>query len=277
MKRALAALFLLGNVGNSQISFDVVSVKPAAPSAGMSGGERGGPGTADPERWTLAETTLRNLILRAYGLEAYQFEGPGWSLESRYDVEAKLSPGTSSDAFREMLRSMLRDRFSLHYHFTDKEIVVSHLIAAKGGLKLRPPSRTVSGTEQPGSSTHLTRLTVDSHGFPVLSQGMTLSMSNGRSRCHFNAITMTAFAKVIAAQIGEPVFNDTGLSGEYLVDLFWVNEERLPAAADDPYGGANGPSLSRALTDQLGLSLTRRKRPVKTFVVDSALKTPLEN
>jgi uncharacterized protein (TIGR03435 family) len=103
----------------------------------MRGRVQGGPGTTDPDRWSSIDTTLRNLVLRAYGLKDYQFAGPAWAEERRFDVEAKLPRGTDMDRFRVMLQTLLEERFQLKCHFERKEILARELTIAKGGAKLQ--------------------------------------------------------------------------------------------------------------------------------------------
>jgi uncharacterized protein (TIGR03435 family) len=88
---------------------------------------------------------------------------------------------------------------------------------------------------------------------------------------------MAEFATMLSSQINQPVFDLTGLAGEYEIDLYWINEERLPAAAEDPYGGLNGPAIVAALKDQLGLRLENRKRTIDVLALDDALRVPTEN
>jgi uncharacterized protein (TIGR03435 family) len=55
-----------------------------------------------------------------------------------------------------------------------------------------------------------------------------------------------------------PGIDKTGLTGEYDFKLAWDE--------------ANGPDLSTALREQLGLRMESEKVPISTFVVDSAEK-----
>jgi hypothetical protein len=77
-------------------SFEVASVKPAAPQVGdvspaippsgeqvigmrvMFTGPRGGPGGSDPGRITYLGMSMKSLLLAAYGVKAYQLSGPSW-------------------------------------------------------------------------------------------------------------------------------------------------------------------------------------------------------
>jgi uncharacterized protein (TIGR03435 family) len=65
--------------------------------------------------------------------------------------------------------------------------------------------------------------------------------------------------------LGRTVIDNTGLQGNYKVDLTW--------AADDQ---TSGPSLFTAIQEQLGLKLEPTRGPVETLVIDHAEK-PSEN
>jgi len=243
----------------------------------MRGRVEGGPGTTDPDRWLSIDTTLRNLVLRAYGLKDYQFAGPAWAEERRFDIEAKLPRGTDMARFRVMLQTLLEERFKLKCHFERKEILAGELTIAKGGAKLKESRPDIVSGPALSRGSRPVSERLDRYGFPILPPGATVSMSNGRSRCHFARIGMAEFATMLSAQINQPVFDLTGLAGEYEIDLYWINEERLPPAGEDSYGGPNGPAIVAALKDQLGLKLENRKRTIDVLALDGALRVPTEN
>jgi uncharacterized protein (TIGR03435 family) len=90
--------------------FDVVSLKPAV-SAGPAApprlmGMRRSPGRIDVGSWS-----VKQLILRAYGLWPSQLSGPEWMDAARYDLSAKLPSGAKPEQLPEMLQHMLADRF----------------------------------------------------------------------------------------------------------------------------------------------------------------------
>jgi uncharacterized protein (TIGR03435 family) len=62
----------------------------------------------------------------------------------------------------------------------------------------------------------------------------------------------------VLSRMGAPVVDKTGLTGEYDFTLAWDDE--------------NGPALSSAVRDQLGLVIKPEKIPVSTLIVDSAEK-----
>jgi uncharacterized protein (TIGR03435 family) len=69
-----------------------------------------------------------------------------------------------------------------------------------------------------------------------------------------------------------PIFDRTGLSGQFETKLEWKVARQLQSKDD-----SDGPSLFTALEEQLGLKLEARKGPVDILIVDSAEKIPTEN
>ena len=143
---AISALFLSSQCfaqPPGKPAFEAVSIRPGSGRPvdvkGMLvvGMMRGGPGTPDPERLTGNSVTLRDLMLSAYAVPRQQLAGPGWIETTRYDINAKIPPGTTTDQFRLMLQAMLEDRFMLKLHHETRTIPAYNLVVAKGGLKLR--------------------------------------------------------------------------------------------------------------------------------------------
>lgn len=69
---------------------------------------------------------------------------------------------------------------------------------------------------------------------------------------------MSVLANVLSNIGPGPVVDQTGLRGEYDFTLSWDE--------------TNGPVLTTALQEQLGLKLEPQKVPVPQFVIDSAEK-----
>jgi uncharacterized protein (TIGR03435 family) len=70
--------------------------------------------------------------------------------------------------------------------------------------------------------------------------------------------TMARVADLLTQLSGGPVVNQTGLDGVYDFTLSWNDED--------------GPTLTTAVQEQLGLRLQAQKVPVSLFVVESAQK-----
>jgi len=73
---------------------------------------------------------------------------------------------------------------------------------------------------------------------------------------------MEDFAYSLRRQLGRPVIDRTGLTGEFDLDLTWSSEQ----AAD-----SNEPSVFTAL-QKIGLRLVSMKGPVEMIVIDEVEK-----
>ena len=76
-----------------KLEFEVASIKRSAlPGRGASRlGRQGGPGSGDPGRVSYAFSTIRDLIVDAYGVKPSQVSGgPKWLDSERFDIMAKF-------------------------------------------------------------------------------------------------------------------------------------------------------------------------------------------
>jgi uncharacterized protein (TIGR03435 family) len=228
--------------------FEAVSVKPNK-SINYSSSF-----TTDPGRLTAMNVSLKDLIVRAYGVQDFQVEGPDWLGSERFDVSATFPQPPSKDkeksaaAFGAMMQAMLADRFQLMVHRELKTRPVYGLMVGKSGIKFKKApesdcgshSRKVSGNHYVGT-----------------------------------CVSMDSFAAFLATRrrdlpVDLPVLDMTGLNGFYNLTLDWVRE---PAVGDSQAG----VTLLVALQEQLGLKLETRSAPIEIVVVDHAQRAPSEN
>ena len=232
--------------------FEAVVVKP---SHSLSNGSSS---RGDRSQWTATNESLKNLIMRAYGVRDYQVEGPDWLASTRFDIAAKYPAGMPKDGDRylaaqqAMMRKMLRDSFKLAVHRDSKVFPVYGLVVVKRGIKFKPAADTGSDIQ---------------------------NSDNG----HFTGtcVSMSAFAAFLARREDQPVLDMTGLKGCYDLTMDWVPQPRQRAggAGDTPIETdlQKGPTLEDAIQEQLGLKLEARKAPIEILVVDHAERVPLEN
>jgi uncharacterized protein (TIGR03435 family) len=241
---ALAAAILLGLAAWGLLAqpqpvrkFEAVTIKPNELGGGHSHSH-----TSDG-RWNASMTT-KSLIEFAFGIRSFQLEGgPGWLDEKNYDFVATTGDATPlmDRNLRPYLQSLLRDRFHLVYHRTQKEFSVYALVTARGGPKLTP-----STGDEKDSGTH-------SNG------------NHGIVHMTGTNLTMAGFASFLARQMDRPVIDRTGIPGTYDVKLDWSTGD-----ADTTL-----PTVFSALQEQLGLRLESGKGPVEILVIDSVdLPTP---
>jgi len=124
----LAGWAALGQTA-APLSFEVASVKPAAPGQWRES-------KAGVDRIDFPNATLRYCIAFSYDLKEYQISGPSWLGELRYDIVAKGPVGTRRDQLPGMMQVLLAQRFGLQAHNETKEFSVFALVVGKNGPKL---------------------------------------------------------------------------------------------------------------------------------------------
>jgi bla regulator protein blaR1 len=226
-----------------RLTFEVASVKPAPPDAD----ERSlshNPGA----RLSTSNATLKQLVLLAYQLMPYQVSGgPDWVGSDGFDIEAKAAnPKATPEQFRQMVQTLLADRFQLKVHFATKEMPIYALVLAGNGSKL---------VEAKDDTTEVT-------------------MRNGRGEMTGVKATMAMFAASLTRPLRRRVVDETGLKGAYTFKLQFVPDENPVRPGQDGAAPSttDGPSLFTALREQLGLTLKATKGPVEVLVIDHAEK-----
>jgi hypothetical protein len=140
--------------------FEVASVKrhPLPGIMGMLPGMRPVPFMSSGSRFMDYGVTIQQIIMQAFDFKDYQVLGlPNWaklvwakSGGEYYDIDARCPSDTQTNTeLREMLQSLLAERFQLRFHRETKELPVYALIIAKGGVKSQ---------EVPGGGTTVYRL-----------------------------------------------------------------------------------------------------------------------
>lgn len=235
----LLCLLLAAVLASAQTtSFDAVSIRPNASAQGASSIR------ASPGRVTMTNVNLRKVILNAYGIpddRVYALAGPDWIAVDAFDIVATFPANTAGNAIREMLKTILAERFHLVLHTETRQVANYSLVVAKGGAKIKAVAEGDPRTSsRPG---------------------------------HFEAtkITMKKFADLIGREAGRPVSDATGLEGVYDFTLDWSPSAGLRVDAGEsaaPAPAADGPSVFTALEEQLGLHLESGRGPTAVLVVD---------
>src|SRR5579872_5118008 len=282
----------------AQTSFEVASIKPAAPP--VRGAMRVDMRNDDPGRVNFSNVSLRDLIRLAYQLKDYQIVGPDWLNTQRFDVAAKLPDGAPASQKPAMLQALLGERFGLQIHHELKELPAYGLMVAKGGSKLKEhvdaPEEAGGG---PGSGPAYdggpVKLKMGADGTPQLSGMKSGMMLMGMGMVKGQGLTLANLSNQLSLNLSRPVVDETGLAGKYDIALRWTPEAgegggllAMPMAKQMAMIHAEGdakaqepdqapPPLPVALQQQLGLRLEPRKMPVETLVVDRMEKAPTGN
>lgn len=211
-------------------------------------------------RYMLRQATMADLIATAYGLKdsSYARGGPAWLEWDRWDVIGKVPPATSEATAKQMLQSLLAQRFALVVHTGSAPMPAWVLRAGKDTSKLKRSS---------GESEFKCSPTIDPpHLTPTSVVQITVQCTN---------MTMDQFAEQFQQMAGgyvdKPVVNSTGLDGQYDLAVHWTARGSLSRA------GADGISFFDAVDKQLGLKLALETAPRPTLIVDSENETPTPN
>ena len=238
MKTLLLLSVLTFAAGAQTPTFEVASIKPAR-SEGVSSIR------PSPGRVSMENVSLKKLILNAYGIpddQGYAVAGPDWLTTESFDIEATFPADTPLPQLRQMMQTLLAERFRLTLHRENRQLPIYKLVTTKNGPKIH------AGTDGPPRT------------------------AGGPGRLEATRVTMQKLTDLLARQAGLPVVDSTGLKGVFDFTLTWSPDE---GATTD--GGASGPSIFTALQEQLGLKLESGKGPVEVLVVDHMEKVPTRN
>jgi uncharacterized protein (TIGR03435 family) len=241
-------------------TFEVASVKPSGPDNGNV--LEGGPGKPDPGLFRYTGATLEDLIVTAYNVEYFQVSSKVPIDRDRFDVLAKVPPGTTREQLRTMLQNLLAERFRLKLHRESREFSGYALVVAKSGHKLDAPPKPVDGfpdlpPDRPGIIEHHTPR-----------NGHFLVRVRGQQK------TTADIASSLHVPGNAPVVDRTGLNGKY---DFTLEYSYLGRASDQPPEAPPAPAIFTALQQQLGLQLVSRRLPFDAIVVDSFDRVPSQN
>jgi uncharacterized protein (TIGR03435 family) len=193
-------------------------------------------------------------------------EGPAWisSEANRYDLHAKVPPGTTKEQARIMMRNLLRERLGLKLHDENRQFPVFDLVIAKGGPKFKEADpRSPAPEPKPGSPSFM-------EGRPQIA--MRFEGKHGRLAGH--AVPLSRVVSMLKTYAGRPIFDKTGLAGTYDFMLDF-DPAGGSGPADDSLDAA--PVMSVAIEQQLGLKFQENRQKFTVIVVDQAEKIPSEN
>lgn len=242
-----AAFSLFSQTPAPSPAFEVASVKPSSPEPKMGTGLFTYPGG----RIVASNCPLEYLIEQAFDVPSFQVTGgPGWMKNDRFDIEAKPPAGSLSskanpfnfklppnDEQRQMLQTLLADRFRLKFHRENKDGLVYVLTKGNNALKLQDSK--------------------NKQEYPWAGIGPGVVGTN---------ISMAQFASRLAAVFGHPVVDRTGLTGSF--------DFRFEYHAGDP--NLDPISSVITSIQGLGLKLEASRGDIETIVIDRAEK-PSEN
>jgi uncharacterized protein (TIGR03435 family) len=255
---SISAQVLPGSIVLAQapsLSFEAASVKPnksGDTNSRMSAGRNGA--------LTVTNGTVKSLIRAAYDVDASQvIGGPAWIDADRFDINAKAEGEISEPRLKEMLKSLLADRFNLVVHQETRELPVYALVLARADGKFGPQLNRsdvdCAALARSGGPPPTGPATAASQGRPI----GPCSMRIGGGTMAVRSNSMGDIARALIGAVDRIVVDRTGLKGGFDLDLIWTA---------NPTPEVSGPSIFTALQEQLGLKLEAAHAPVEVVVID---------
>ncbi len=241
----------------SEPQFEVVTIKPTPPDVSNWRIE------FNPGMMWIQNRTLRDIIEFAYDLKSgtQLLNAPEWVKSDRFDIRGKEDEELAKRVqegqrdprrplLRQLVRTMLDDRFHLKVSRKSVEVPVYALIVGRGGIKAK--------TSDPADGKHF--------------RGLVGPLGNIEAR----GASMQMLADRISGMPeagGRVVLDKTNLPGEFSWTLHWT-PERLTTAAES--NDESSPTLFTALQEQLGLKLESQKSAIEAVIIDH-IEKPTEN
>jgi uncharacterized protein (TIGR03435 family) len=246
----LLAMIALLSIAQAQPAYEVASVKPGLAGAGVRGGCHGIDSRYAPNevasapplgRCVIRNGRLGHLLVIAYRLHSMSFVegGPDWvkTGEDRFTIEAKVEDPTKAteEQLYQMLQALLTERFNLKFRKETRYLPGFALTVAKNGPKVKSAT---------GEAV-------------VADWGAAFGPIRGPNTMTVRHYSMAMLADTLT-KLGDPILDKTGLKGTYDFTLSWDE--------------TNGPALSTALQQQLGLKFEAERVPADFIVIESAQK-----
>ena len=186
------------------------------------------------DRYVLRQATMLDMISIAYGVDKKHVQGgPSWLDWDRFDVVAQARPPTLPAVVKQMLQSLLKDRFKLGVHEGSALIPAYVLTAVKDRMAMRPSASSEEGDCK-----------IESNDDSLSDPSIYIQFS-----CRGE--TMDKFAKRLQRMapdyLNEPVVNLTGVNGAWDFDLKWTARKLLARAG----GGPAFQSLMRSTSNSV--------------------------
>ena len=285
MIRVLGVCFLAVSLLSAQArkEFEVASIRP---SGDIRNNQVVVGVHVDGSQVRVSFFSLKDYIGVAYRLRGNQIAGPDWLASQRFDINAKLSEGTSETDVPEMLQALLADRFKMKTHRETREFSAYALKVANTGLKLiesgPPPESDNPGAIDAAGGGNAQQITMNFGGGASFSLGMT--------SIEIKKMTMTRVADILTRFLDRPVVDMTNLKAAYDMTLELAPEDRMAMMIRAAVaGGVVLPPQALAMMDRgsnaslfdsmkkAGLNLEAQKASLDVLVIDQMEKTLNEN
>jgi uncharacterized protein (TIGR03435 family) len=200
---------------------------------------------------------LMTLVAASYGLETFQVSqsqewADKWATSEVYQIDAR-APGDAIPTLaqvREMMRTLLAERFQLKVSRGNQTMPVYNLMVAPGGAKIKPSAFTD----------------------PPLTRNEGSAGAHVRLRC-LN-LTIADLVELVRRQFDHPLLDKTGLTGGFDFSLDYIAQ--VPGMTADMAAAMGvtdlepGLPIVASLREQLGLRAVPAREQVEILVMDHA-------
>jgi uncharacterized protein (TIGR03435 family) len=266
-----------------KMAFDVASVKinKSSDDVRSYSNVTMDPGNEDPPNGGLFSAT--NFLLNVYVAFAYKIapnqiqsllsQMPKWATAEKFDIQARAEGNPTKDQMRQMMQSLLAERFKFVAHNETRQLPVFAVVLAKPGKTgpgLRPhlddppcaePARPSAPESAPAAPAKA------SSDFPAVCDAFIGQFVTGRWRVSARNMSIERIASIfsVVGMFDRPMLDHSGLNGNFDFSLEFTPEFKGPANFQpDP----TGPTFVEALQEQLGLKLESIIGPVDVLVID---------
>jgi uncharacterized protein (TIGR03435 family) len=241
----LAAVLVVALIGQEP-QFEVASVKRRETQSMRTPGR---PAMTTDTLFYRRGDTLSQLMRLTYGVSGPQLiGGPEWIRTSLFEVDARSGTRASADQMRQMVQSLLEDRFKLVVRKEQRDMPYAGIVVARSDGRLGPNLQKCE----------IGKVTDHSPMFVVPRGGDTKGEVCG---------PLSTLASVATSVLKKVAIDHTGLKGTWAWHVSYLDDaaaQRLP-----PGVVPEAVEFPTALQEQLGLKLTAMQGPIDVVVIDS--------
>jgi uncharacterized protein (TIGR03435 family) len=216
------------------------------------------------------------VIARAYDVPWKHLESESklsderFTIEARADVKALPAAGATLEAtiraqspmLREMLKTLLAERFKLAIHVETRDSPIYALVVVSKGHRLTRAAKSCSPATIEEAANNISSCGRQGGG-----------PANG---FRLRNATLTDLAMGLSNFVDRTIVDRTGVSGQFDIDVPpWSTGQPPRPDSDEPQPDPGGPSIFTVL-QQFGLRLEPARGPIDYYVVDH-VERPSEN
>jgi uncharacterized protein (TIGR03435 family) len=193
---------------------------------------------------------------------------PKWAQNDWFTIEARAEGNPTREQVRQMVRSLLEERFQFAAHLEKREGQVYALVVAKPGLGLKPHPEGAPCTLALLQVNEYPNINPSYKAVPAHCGVFNRELSHsGERRFEMLDVTLQQVADSLSLGISPSVVDRSGLIGHYDAVLDFGPDD-MPSNAGSSDDAIGLPSVSGALEKQLGLKLVKQTAQVDVLVID---------